>query len=63
MDGLLMPSLLRKSLTVLQIACLAALAVAGWFLLEHWSYVAAVATGVLLATLYIELFYERKAGE
>jgi Flp pilus assembly protein TadB len=55
-----MPSLLRYSLSILQIICLAAMAVAGWFLLEHWTYVAAVAMGMLIATLYIELFYERR---
>ena len=57
-----MPSLLRRSLTVLQIICLVGMALAGWFLLEHWAYLAATAFGILLATLYIELFYERRDG-
>jgi hypothetical protein len=57
-----MPPFLRYSLSILQIVCLAAMAVAGWFLLEHWTYLAATAMGILIATLYIELFYERKQG-
>ncbi len=57
-----MPPVLRRSLTLLQIACLIALATAGWFILDHWAYVGATAFGILLASLYVELFYERKVS-
>ena len=54
-----MPSPVRHALTLIQIISLIGLALAGWFLLDHWTYVAACSFGVLLATLYIELYYER----
>jgi len=45
---------IRGPLTLIQIACLIALGLSAWFLLERWTFVAAISAGILLATLYVE---------